>query len=306
MKKIVILLAACFYTLTGCNSVKTGASTELCPGGECRIQVYVERFQSQAGLSIPENSETQFNTRIQTLWYYLYKNGSLYQSGEIPGVTEVTAQTYLFTRADLSQGRYELVLLANTQDNMPQMRDARSTELTYPGYDRTADYFIDRFEFMVNDAENHDYITQLKRVQGIVRFNFLNLPAEATTVEVELDELTSRSYLDGGYAGEYLFTRQLPAAELQAAANDTFTSAVMTFPTMTGEQTAWVVRLYRDGETTPYHNEVVRTDLQVVRNQLLDLTMDFGTGDGTGDFSFSVGLDNEWDSWHELVGAVLQ
>lgn len=306
MKKIVILLAACFYTLTGCNSVKTGADTELCPGGECRIQVYVEKFQSQAGLSIPENSEAQFNTRIQTLSYYLYRDGSLYQSGEIPGVASITAQTYLFSRADMLPGRYELVLLGNTHDNMPQMRDAGSAELTYPGYDRTADYFMDRFEFTVSDAENHEYITQLKRVHGFVRFNFLNLPADATSVEVQLDELTSHSYINGTYDGDYLFTRLLPATELQSTATNTFTSSVMTFPTMAGQQTSWRVRLYRDGETTPYYDNLIRNDLQVVRNQLLDLTMDFGTGDGTGDFTFSVGLDSEWDSWHELVGAVLQ
>ena len=302
MKKIVLTTLSLLFMLTACN-VKEDLDD--CPGGETRIQVYVEKFQSEEDGSMPANSEAQFNTRINDLTFYLYKGDDLVEQGELD-VTGVTAQTYSFAYPSLSYGDYTLVLLGNTSNNRPALRSIPDTDLVYPGYAKTEDYFRDSFDFTVEDKEVHTYTTQLKRVQGLVRFNFLNLPDYVTAIDVTLDELSSHSHRDGSYTDEYTFSRHLAESVLVRDAENAHSFTVMTYPTLDGEKSSWRVKVYRDGSDVPYYDRIVMTDLHVLRNQLLDLTVEFPDDpddpDPTPDpdpdpedINFYVGLNNEWD-----------
>lgn len=295
MKKILLLSAVLLWGFTACD-IKDDLDD--CPGGETRIQVYVEKFQHEEGRSIPENSEAQFNTRIARMHFYLYKGDELQEQGVLD-MTNVSAQTYTFTYPALSYGDYTLVLLGNTENNMPS-RAIPDMDLVYPGYAVTEDYFRDSFEFTVGDREGHAYVTQLKRVQGVVRFTFLNMPAYITGVDVSLDELSSHSHRNGSYTDEYTFNRFQPESALERDENNAHSFSVLTFPTLENERTSWRVKLYRDGSEEPYFDQVILTDLQALRNQLLDLVMDFGQLGDAGSFRYYVNLDGQWDGWHDV------
>ena len=295
MKKILLISLSLLVMFTACDIKE---DRDDCPGGETRIQVYVEKFQHEEGRSIPENSEAQFNTRIHSIYYYLYKGDDLQEQGVLDA-TDISAQTYTFTYPSLSYGDYTLVLLGNTENNMPS-RSIPEMDLVYPGYAVTEDYFRDSFDFTVSDPDGHAYVTQLQRVQGVVRFTFLNMPAHITGIDVSLDELSSHSFRDGSYTDEYTFSRYLPQSDLVRDENNVVSFSVLTFPTLEDERTSWRVKLYRDGSEQPYFDRVVLTDLQALRNQLLDLVMDFGElGDG-GSFRYYVNLDGLWDGWHDI------
>ena len=294
MKKILLLSAVILWGFTACDIKE---DQDDCPGGETRIQVYVEKFQHEEGLTIPQNSEAQFNTRIGTMNFYLYKDGNLVEEGVIDA-TSISAQTYTFDYPALSYGDYTLVLLGNTENNMPS-RSIPAMALVYPGYADTEDYFRDSFEFTVSDRQEHHYITQLKRVHGVVRFTFLNMPAYITGIDVSLDHLSSQNHRNGSYTDEYTFNRYQPESALERDENNAHSFSVLTFPTLSGEETSWRVKLYRDGSQTPYYDRIVLGELEVVRNQLLDLVMDFGGGEGGG-FNFYIDLDKQWDGWHDV------
>lgn len=297
MKRILLLASVALVSLAGCN---IHDDTDDCPGG-VSIGIYVEKFQSEEGKTIPENSEALFKTRISELIYYLYRGGELAESGTID-FSGAGGQTYTFTRNSLREGDYTLVLYANTADNRPASRALPGWTLSYPGYERTKDYFSDRFGFKVEYNKQSEYVTQLKRVQDIVRFNFLNLPSYITRIEVELDKLSSRSHIDGTYTNEYKFEMALSGDDLQTNADGDLIVPVMTFPTLRDEASSWTVRLYRDGQSEPFYNDVVLADLHALRNQLLDLVMDTGAG---GEFSFYVNLDAKWDGSHVVGGPVV-
>ena len=288
------------FVLTACN-IKDDLDD--CPGGDTRIHVYVEKFQHEDGKGIPENSEAKFNTRIDVVNFYLYKGGDIVDQGTLDAAG-ITTQTHTFDFPELSYGDYTLVLLGNTEGNMPT-RSIPDMDLVYPGYAATHDYFRDSFEFTVKDREDHAYVTQLKRVQGVVRFTFLNLPAYITGIDVSLDELSSHSHRDGSYTDEYTLNRFLPHDDLERDESNTFSFSVMAYPTLKGELGSWRVKLYRNGSAEPYYDQIVLTDLRLLRNQLLDLVMDFGQGAGPQDFNFYIDLNTRWDGWHEVGGPVI-
>lgn len=289
MKKILLLSAVLLWGFTACNIKE---DQDDCPGGETRIQVYVEKFQHEEGLSIPQNSEAQFNTRIGVMNFYLYKDGEMVEEGVIDA-TSISAQTYTFDYPSLEYGDYSLLLLGNTENNMPS-RSIPDMELVYPGYATTEDYFRDFFEFTVADRQEHNYVTQLKRVQGVVRFTFLNVPDYITGIDVSLDKLSSHSHRNGSYTDEYTLSRFQQESVLTRDENNTHSFSVMTFPTLPGEQTSWRLKLYRDGSELPYYDQIAATELDVLRNQLLNLGMNFGLGEPDG-FNFFIDMDTQWD-----------
>lgn len=301
MKKILLTALSLLFVLTACDIKE---DREDCPGGETRIQVYVEKFQSVEGASIPNNSEAQFNTHIEVMNFYLYKDDDLVEQGQLDMSTH-NAQTYSFVYPALSYGDYTLVLLGNTTDNMPETRSVPDMDLVYPGYAKTDDYFRNSFEFTVEDREDHTYVTQLQRVQGIARFTFLNMPDYITGIDVALDELSSHSHRNGSYTDKYTLNRYLPYEDLERDESNTFTFSVMAYPTLSDEKTSWRVKLYRDDSEIPYYDQIVLTDLHLLRNQLLDLVMDFGQGSGTGEFRFYINLNGQWDGWHNVNGSLL-
>lgn len=281
MKWIYILLTG--WLLAGCIK----EDLEPCPESEVRIKFYVEKFQAvpQAAFA---SAEPHFNDRIARLQYYLYKGEIVVEEGLLSDCTSCRDSAYVFSRKGLDFGDYKLVLIGNDSDGAFTPGPA-GWVVTYPGIDRTKDFFAASLPFTVNCTCVLHYQGLLERMHGVVKSSFEQLPEDVTALEIRLTNVGIRKPIEGGYEGSEELTKRIDLAPRDGSKQVTVVTGV--FPPPAGQHSAYYLSLYKNGEDLPAYQSLVTDTLTVVRNQLVEVKTRF---DQTGP-SFEVHVDTEWE-----------
>lgn len=265
------------------------------------VNIYVERFADEQAFSraVPfvETSEGSFSRRIRKLDYYLYKDGVLVESGPIEEAGRTGAPHYTFSRKQMPWGEYKLALIANCTESVitGSFEDLDGLNIVYPGIGETDDYFIGVLPITINENKTHEYDAQLKRLHGVVRYNLIDIDPEITAVEVSMDGLTCNGCMAGTYSEDFDYSKVIytkTGSVLTEAENiNPDPDIVGTFPTMEGGRSSWSVRIYKDDPDTPFYERTISTDIAVVRNRLLDLSLVLEKDN----YSFRIAVDADWD-----------
>ena len=290
IKFISFILLACF-SLVGC--VKDGVDE--CPAGDVKVNLFVEKFQNKSQNAL-DSREDIFANVIKHTRYYLYRDGVLYKEGIIDNFKNTTGNHHPLYFTELDYADYELVVVSNSS------RDALSGDVsfsknllvTYPGCTDTEDYFSAVLPFKVDSDKTMEFDLGLLRMQGVIRYNFKNMPSDIIAMEIAMDNVTSEKWITGDYKKAYKASRSFDIIPLRVDNEELRNSAYVmeTFPTLAGEKATYNLALFRDGEIAPYRSEIISSDITVTRNQLLDLLVTFNA-DGT--LGFEILLDNSWD-----------
>lgn len=260
-----------------------------CPVGDVKIKIYVEKFQSVTH-NYQMDMEASFNTRIKDMHYFLFKDNALLEENRISDSSPYTTPAYTFERQGLEFGDYCLVVVSNCSayvgGNTPS-----EIFFTYAGVDNKEDYFATCFPFTVDCDCQTEYNTYLERVHGVIRYTFENVPEHMTGIEMTMTNLGDKKMIDGDYSGRMEMVKRIPVGTQTRAGKDgNMTVVIGTFPTTTGERSAYKLRLYKNNEDKPWYDETVTDTLTVRRNQLLDIATRF-TGDTP---SFEVLINTSW------------
>lgn len=262
-----------------------------CPVGDVKIHVYVEKFKAVTH-NYPADMEAAFNTRIKDIHYLLFKDNALQEEGRLEDLSSFSGNSYTFERMGLDFGDYCLVLVSNCAafagGNSPS-----ELYLNYAGIDNREDYFAVCYPFTVDCNCETEYNVYLERTHGVIRYTFNNIPAEIIGIEMTMTNVGTRKAIDGDYSGQVEVTKLIPVGTLPRAAdaNSDITVVIGTFPTTAGMRSAYRLRLFKDGEETPWYNETVTDTLTVRRNQHLDIITRFS---GLTP-SFEVVINTSWD-----------
>lgn len=295
MKRILLGLAAVLFVFTACIKKDLEECPPVIPasGSTLAVNVFVERFQGTMPVRALANTEEKFNDRIQKLQYYLYLDDKVVEKGVIEGVKDITAPSYLFMRENLAPGNYKLAFLANTNEGiMKSVTDVLDEIIViYPGYERTEDYFVEVFPFTITETKaHHEFDALLKRMQGVVRYNFKNLGPDIRAIEIKMDGLCWHGCINGRYMEDYEITRRVDISDITKAGERNTSFFMGTFPTMENRKSSWTLKLYTE-DSYPYYDKMVTDTLQVVRNQLLDITAELNDAE----IIFTVEVDKKWD-----------
>lgn len=283
--KLLLLLSIILFA--GCIR----ETLDPCPTGDVKVNVYVEKFQA-ATHDYGTDMEASFNTRIQDIHYFLYKDNALIEEGRITDCTPFVAPPYAFERKGLDFGDYSLILVSNYSapigGNAP-------TELVfnYGGVDNKEDHFAVYFPFRVDCDCESEYNTYMERAHGVIRYTFHDIPQELSGIEITMTNVGNKKMIAGEYSGQTEVVKFIPVTPQTRANNaeEPLTVVLGTFPTAAGSQSAYHIRLFKNGEDEPYYNETVTDKLTIQRNQLLDIVTRF-----MGDIpSFEIRLDTAWD-----------
>lgn len=271
--------------------------------GNVKINLYVETFRNKSENPLASR-ESRFNQRVHYLCYYLYKGDSLIQHAVAENLAPETSPAYVLEWDNLDFGDYTLVAVSNcaAAGVLAGSGDTRADlVLHYPGADLTDDFFTCVFPFRVDCNCTAEWEAGLQRAHGVLRSRFVNLPAHVTAVEVSLDGVSGQKTVCGDYDGDPItVTRRYV---VQPVAREGMPGYVLgTFPTQPGRQSVYRVKLYSAGSDTPVFDKEMVPAIQMIRNQLVDITATFAN-DGT--FSFEVDLDTDWDGTVEGGGTVV-
>lgn len=276
--------AGCLMALTSCVKEKL----DPCPDrGNVSVKIYAEKFQ----VSPPYSSlslEPRMGDRFDRLDWYLYSDGSLYDQGTFGEISALVDSSVLFTKQQLPYGAYTLVLTGN----LPPEQTTIGPDgffLTYPGSERTNDYFTAVLPLTMDCNCTRSYTTVMQRVQGVIRFSFENLPERAARVETTLDNLCHRASISGLYDSPAAETCSFNAVQIRESPNSMVIGA---FPTLAGGRTNWTVRLYEEGAQVPFLEKTADEGFELQRNRLLELSVDF---EGSNNADFTVTVDPDWN-----------
>lgn len=282
------------WALTLCLLLSSCIKDDLkeCPPPDSRVDVrlYVEKFQTAAPHA-KTDLEAHFGDRVQRLYYYLYRDGTPVREGIAEDLGAVSDSAYVLRFTELPMGNYRLTLVGNYDESVTEGSpgDPDAFFLVYPGADRTADYFTQVYPFTVDCTCPLTFGTVLERAQGVIRYNFRDIPAEATAIEVEMAPVGGRRSVAGRTDSPATAVRRFDLSALTDRSEASW--AIGTFPTPDGTHTAWRLRVLAGD--TPLRDRLVTDTLTVRRNQLLDLSVAFPSLD------FSVDMDNRWDGSSE-------
>lgn len=274
---------------------------DACPpdGGALAITLRVEKFQARPPFE-PDDLEEDFAARIHSLDYLLYADQRLIEQGTIADLQPADRGGYLLRRDALPFGSYRLAVAANVT---PQMMTGSTAapEQYYIVYQGSAadDHFRGDLSFEVTCPCRNEFKTVLRRVHGVTRFRFENLPAEVSAVEVSLDNVGERIPLAGEPDKACTVTRRMEAEALRARSDGAF--VLGTFSTLPGMKTTWRLRLYAADGGAPVYDRVVTDTLTIERNQLRELAARFN--DST--IEFSVTVDTSWDGSNDGGGEIV-
>lgn len=271
--------------------------------GNIRIHLYAEKFQNKSANPLAAR-EGRFSERIHSLCYYLYRGDSLIRHTVDEDLADATGAAYTLAWDHLDFGDYTLVAIGNGTAGgvLTGSGDPRTNlVLHYPGADTTDDFFFATFPFRVDCDCTEELEAGLQRAHGVLRSRFVNLPARVTAVEISLDGLAGRKTVCEAYDGDPIVATKryaVATAAPEAAAG----YLLGTFPTQPGRQSVYHLKLYTAGSDTPVFDQDITRTLQMIRNQLVEITVTFAT-DGT--FTFEVILDKDWEGSIDGGGTVI-
>lgn len=298
--KITVFLLSILFLASCINE-----DLDPCPPeqGNIKINLYVEQFQNKSEDPLASR-EAAFNQRLHYLCYYLYKGDTLMQQRIVDDLTPNTPPAYVFEWNNLDFGDYTLVVIGNTDAEgvLEGSGDTRSNLiLHYPGVDTTDDFFSCTFPFRVDCNCTEELDAGLKRVHGVLSSRFVNLPANVTAIEVTLDGVSGRKTVCGDYDGDPITVTKRYA--VRPTVDGALPAYVLgTFPTQPGRSSVYHVRLYTAGSDTPIFDKDITNDIQIRRNQLVEITTTFAK-DGT--FTFEISLDKDWEGTISGGGTVV-
>ena len=188
-------------------------------------------------------------------------------------------------------------MMAGTTD-APELR-----YIVYQGEKGADDHFRAALPFEVTCPCRNEFEAVLRRVYGVTRFRFENLPAAIASVEVSLDNVGERMPLCGDPDRPCEVARRIPVTDMAARADGTYTLG--TFCTLPGMKTAWRLKLYSDDGPSPVYDRMVTDTLNIECNQLTELTARFKEGGLRDEIEFSVDVDTTWDGSNEGGGEVV-
>ena len=293
---------SCLLLSASCIEEKLDA----CPpqGGNVAVTLRVERFQTRPPYR-PSDLEPEFAERIHSLDYLLYAEGRLIGQGRADDIRAADGNSYLFRLDTLPFGNYRLAFAANAAPRMmtgttdaPELR-----YIVYQGEKGADDHFRADLPFEVTCPCRNEFEAVLRRVYGVTRFRFENLPAEIASVEVSLDNVGERMPLCGDPDRPCEVARRIPVTDMVARADGTYTLG--TFCTLPGMKTAWRLKLYNDDGPSPVYDRMVTDTLNIECNQLTELTARFKEGGLREEIEFSVDVDTTWDGSNEGGGEVV-
>lgn len=288
--KITVFLLSILFLASCINE-----DLDPCPPeqGNIKVNLYVEQFQNKSDDPLASR-EAAFNQRLHYLCYYLYKGDTLVQHRIVDDLTPNTPPAYVFEWNNLDFGDYTLVAIGNcgAEGILEGSGDPRTNLiLHYPGADTTDDFFSCIFPFRVDCNCTEELDAGLQRAHGVLRSRFVNLPANVTAIEVSLDGVSARKTVCGDYDGDPITVSKRYTVEPAVRAN-TPDYVLGTFPTQPGGQSVYHVRLYTAGSSTPVFDQDITGDIQIRRNQLVEIATTFAK-DGT--FTFEIILDKDWE-----------
>lgn len=289
---IVMLLV-----LSGC--VKE--TLDPCPVGNVKLNVYVEKFQTNSS-NPSDGIEESFNKRIHDLHYYLYRNGMLICDTVLSGVTNVADPYYSLLFENLDFGEYRLLLVANSDPTVLKgdAKVADEVYIQYPGAEETDDYFTEDFRFSVECDCTSEYTAKLKRAHGVVRSVVKHLPQGISEVEITLDGVNSQKHTNSGYSNNIKVTKRYPVNETETGQAIHF--ILGTFPTPEGQPATYEIKFFASGQSAPVYTQRIEKNLIVQRNQLTEVVSDFV--DGT--IQFEIKMDSQWNDFIDGGGIVIQ
>lgn len=297
MKTRAIFFFALLISLGGCIK----ETLDECPTGNVRVHVYVEKFQTDSE-SPTQDIEASFRTRIQYFHCLLYKDNQLVSDTVIPETSGVQQSSYTWEAQNLEFGDYQLLIIANSDPatSNGDLSTLGEYYLVYPGTDQTQDFFATTLPFTVNCDCLEEYHTKLRRLQGVVRCVFNNLPAAATEVEFSLQNLSSKAQLGKKqYTGTTDVSKRIPIPAATSASP--FSVVIGTFPTPENQTTTYAIKLYSNAGSSPIYDQVVNREVKIQRNQLNQLITNFSS-EG---LSFEVIVNQNWDDVVNSDGGIL-
>lgn len=265
-----------------------------CP--DVNFRLFAEVFQNPEMEDPLHETEPNFYSRIGCLHYLLYKDGVLVDQDQME--VSGNAPSHPLPLVGLPYGDYVLVVVGNCKKNKltGDSGDLNSLQLCYPGWNNTEDFFYRLFPFTVDSREDKAYDIGLYRAHGFVRASFVNMPEFISKIQIRVGNVT----LVREIRNQFFVTRHDEAVSFDISNANLYTDGfiVGTFPTIRQdklsepEDTPIYIDLFHDGDpVTPYYTACAGTDLEIVRNHLLDLRMIFNDGNT----SFEISLDTEWD-----------
>lgn len=267
---------------------------ELCPTGDVRLHLYAEKFQNRSQNPL-DAKEEKFCDRVSHLRYFLYKGDILSQEGIVSEFNDKDINCYSLDFDNLDYGEYQVLLVCNSSKKA-LLGDAKKAEdlyLAYPGSTETEDFFTAFFSFNVNSEEKKEYDIGLLRAQGIIRYSFVNMPSDVTKMQIVMENVAGEKWITGDYKNiyrntqDYTITKPLRDSETNAY-------VIGTFPTVVNEKSSYFLSLFREGEEEPFISELITDQVDIIRNQLIDITAIFKDGK----IDCLIQLNNEWDGWN--------
>lgn len=300
MKSLFYLSSAflCLMQATSCIEEDLDA----CPpvGGGVAITLRVEKFGTRPPYA-PTDLEERFAARIHSLDYLLYADGRLIEQGNLGDAGSTDGDSYVFRHDTLPFGAYRLAFAANaTPDVMVGAPDAPELYcIAYQDEAKSDDYFRGDLSFDITCPYRNEFETVLRRVHGVTRFRFENIPDGIDAVEVSLDHVGARTPLSGDPDRACTVSKRVRVEDLAARTAGSFTLA--TFSTLPGMKTSWRLRLY-GSEEKPVYERIVTDTLRIESNQLIELATRFKESDLQGEIEFTVNFDTSWDGSNEGGG----
>lgn len=278
-----------FLSLTAC--VKE--SLDSCPEGNVRIDLYAEKFQTNSS-GATENSEEVFNKRIRYLHCILFKNDTYVLDTIIPDLSGMDGAFYTLLFPGLDFGDYRLVTIANCPPDVVSgdLYTTGGLTLLYPGADQNEDLFASALNFTVDCDCIQDFQTKLRRLQGVVRCKITNIPDGATEAEVILHDVNSKLGKGGLYSTNIDASRRVPVERLKRSNTKDLDIILGTFPTSSQQPASYELKLYTSGNAVMF-DQIMTSDVHIVRNQLIELVTDFSNGIP----HFEVIVDGKWEDY---------
>lgn len=278
-----------FLALTGC--VKE--TLDKCPEGNVKINLYAEKFQTNSA-GATEDKEDVFNKRIQYLHCILYKDNTYVLDTVIPDLSEAGGDAYTLFFPKLEFGDYQLVTIGNsTPDAMSgDLHIPGDLTLLYLGADQTEDLFASALNFTVDCDCVQEFSTKLRRLLGVVRCRISNIPDNATEAEVIIHGANSKLGKESTYSQATDVSRRVTVERTDGNKTKDLDIILGTFPTSPQQPASYELKLYSAGNTTLF-DQVMTTDVHIVRNQLIELVTDFSDGN----FRFEIIVNGKWEDY---------
>lgn len=266
----------------------------LCPEEKVTFHFFAEKFQNKSQNAL-DDREDRFCDRIHHVRYYLYKENNLLEERVIDKFDSSNNNCFTLEYTDLEPGNYEMVVIGNSTKTALTGDPVKPANLviTYPGAIDTEDYFTSVFPFTVRPNEVKTYEVGLSRAHGVIRYKFVNMPADIAGIGVAMKNVTGQKWVTGDYKEILEADRRYTISNVvtRQTGEDNPDYVIGTFPSPVNERSSFYLSLYRNGVDTPYLTQMVSDTLNVIRNQLIEITTTFNDGN----MSFEIVLDNEWD-----------